>query len=139
MLYLPCLAGSTQVARSERRRSQGRREGRDGAATAQPELPAAVRQRGGGGGAGKGQYPGLSVGCGGGGESMRRRSCQPRPVFRGGSSVPYGEGEEELVPAKFSVEGRIQGSLAVMAAGEAGGKAVKKRKLKNQDTSTIDL
>ena len=62
MLYLPCLEGSTQDAWSERRRSQGRREGRDGGAAAQPELPAAVRQRGGGGGAGQGQYPGAGEG-----------------------------------------------------------------------------
>ena len=60
MLYLPCLTGSTQDAWSERRRSQGRREGRDGGAAAQPELPATVRQRGGGGGAGQGQYLGVN-------------------------------------------------------------------------------
>ena len=62
MLYLPCLAGSTQDAWSERRRSQGRREGRDGGAAAQPELPAAVGQRGGGGGTSQGQYSGSNPG-----------------------------------------------------------------------------
>ena len=53
---LPSSAGSPQGARSERRRSQSRREGRDGGAAAEPELPAAVQQRGGGGGARQGQY-----------------------------------------------------------------------------------
>ena len=102
MLYLPCLAGSTQDAWSERRRSQGRRKGRHGGAAPEPELPAAVRQRGGGGGAGQGQCPGANPGLSVG--EVRRRWYQPRSVSRGGSRVLHGGGEEEVVPTKVSIQ-----------------------------------
>ena len=74
-------------------------------------------------------------------EEARRRSCQPRSVFRGRSRILCRVGEEEVVPAKVSIKGdlgRIQGSLAVMAAGEGGDRAVKNRMFKNQDTSTTN-